>query len=134
MNSAKKIAVAASLVGLISSASSALATSCGIVPIPERALRASHIVASGKIAVLSEESQDLGNGISLIKGTAELHVENISRNRTSLAAPFRFTFQYRFDGLCAAGDLVYDGEFAIVHLKRPSRQAKILTAVKVEYP
>jgi hypothetical protein len=45
--------------------------------------------------VLSKEMQDLGNGRSLFKGTAELQVENITRNRTSLAAPFRFTFEYR---------------------------------------
>jgi hypothetical protein len=134
VSTAKKIAVAASFIGFVLSAPSALATSCGTVPVPKRELKASHIVASGKIAVLSKEVQDLGDGISLIKGTAELHVESIIRNRTSLVAPFRFTFQYRFDGGCAFGDLVYDGESAIVHLKRPSRQAKVLTVVNVDYP
>ena len=134
MSSARKVAAAASLIGFVLSAPSALATTCGIAPVPERELRVSHIVASGKITVLSEEVQHLGDDITLYKGTAELRVANIRRNRTSLAAPFRFTFQYQVNGPCAYGDLVYDGEFAIVHLKRPSRRAKVLTVVKVAYP
>lgn len=134
MRSVKKMAMSASLIWTILSASSALATTCGTTPVSQRELKGSHIVASGRIVVLSEEIEYPSNEIVLIKGTAELRVESISRNRTSLTAPFRFTFQYRYDGTCAAGDLVYDGEFAIVHLKRPSRQAKVLTVVDVEYP
>ncbi|WP_129647555.1 hypothetical protein [Peristeroidobacter agariperforans] len=134
MRNIKKMAMSASLIWTVFSASSAVATTCGIARVSQRELKASHIVASGTIVVLSEEIEYPSDEIVLIKGTAELRVESISRNRTSLTAPFRFTFQYQYDGYCTAGDFVYDGQFAIVHLKRPSRRATVLTVVKVESP
>jgi hypothetical protein len=132
VKSVRKMALAASLIFSIFSASSALATSCGSVSVSERALKASHIVASGRIVVLSEEIEYPSSVSVLVKGTAELHVESITRNRTKLIAPFRLTFQYLFDGACTIGAHVHDGQFAIVYLKRPSPQARLLTVIKIE--
>jgi hypothetical protein len=108
------------------------AASCGSVPVSEDRLNGSDVVVIGRITILNERRRDRRDGRQVISGRAEIHAEDVERNRTELTSPFRFTFKYVFDGSCAFGVTVYDGEHALLYLTRlPLRGLK---AIDVDYP
>jgi hypothetical protein len=109
------------------------AESCGPAPVHKKELQRSDIVAVGLLRILDISGQPQDAGTMLISGTAQLRVLRVDRNRTSLAGPFRFSFEYWSDSACSWGPVVVEGQRATVHLKLVSPRARELKAMAIGY-
>lgn len=91
----------------------------------------SDVIATGVIHII-EQTEERGNAETVIRGTAELRLGVQVKNRTSLAAPFVFAFEYIKAEGCIFGQLPEDGSTARVYLARSASQADILDLVHLE--
>jgi hypothetical protein len=128
---ARRVLVALALAAPVTPAQAA---SCGSAPVSKDQLNASDVVVTGVVTVVKERWHGRRHRPQVKRGIAEIRAEDVQRNRTRLTSPFRFTFEYVFDGECAWGVTVYDGELAILHLVRSPLRGRVLKAIDVDYP
>ena len=92
---------------------------------------ASDVIATGVIHIV-EQTEERGNDETVIRGTAQLRLGVQVKNRTSLAAPFVFAFEYIKSDGCIFGQLPEEGSTARVYLAHSASRAGILDLVHLE--
>lgn len=99
---------------------------CSPVPIQQRELERSTVIATGTVHIveLTEQRNPIGpNAVErIVEGIAELRADTIAKNESGAASPFLFRFRFLHAPDCLDGYLPQAGERARVHLARNADQ------------
>lgn len=109
-----------------------LAFACSPGALNLRALeKQSDIIATGTVHIIEQNERRTDDEL-VIEGTAELRTSRVAKNRTPLAAPFQFHFEYIESDGCVFGILPEEGSRARIYLQTDADEGDVLLLLHLE--